>query len=75
MSERALAKISPEEEAEDEEGRDGRDDVAHLDLGPVHHGNVLTRINLKIVLSTFLGSKKHAPIKSTSYYWVSTASF
>ena len=57
MSERALAKISPEEEAKDEEGRDGRDDVAHLDLGPVHHGNVLTRIDLKIVLSTFLERK------------------
>ena len=54
----AVTKISPEEEAEDEEGRDGRDDVAHLDLGPVHDGDVLTRINLKVVVSTFLESKE-----------------
>jgi hypothetical protein len=48
---------SPEQESEDEEGGDGGDDVAHFDLRPVHHRNVLTRVDLQVVLRIVLKSR------------------
>jgi hypothetical protein len=53
---------APEQEPEDEEGRDGGNDVAHLDLRSVHHRNILTGVNLKVVLGAFLKRQRVADI-------------